>query len=140
MESFLKWAFFRKKQELYKLVSRKRNGSRFWPLNRWKLFLHADSRYLPIPQKIALASFYPLHKKSRRSQSLNEVYNHFCEFKIFGGHFLTPTKVSEWPWITKRGLFALTFTSTGRYLSSLTLPVYLLHPILEQRKKASWKW
>ena len=27
------------------------------------------------------------------------------------------------------GLFALAFTSTGRYLSSVTLPVYLLHPM-----------
>ena len=113
---------------IYKFVSEKWNGFRFWPLNRWKLFLHADSRYLSIPQKIALASFYPLHKKSRRSQSLNELYNHFCEFQIFGGHFLTPTKESEWPRMAKMGLFALAFTSTGRYLSSVTLPVYLLHP------------
>ena len=120
---------FPKQEELYKLASRKRNGSRFWPLNRWKLFLHADSRYLSIPQKIALASFYPLHKKSRRSQSLNELYNRFCEFQIFGGHFLTPTKESEWPKMAKMDLFALAFTSTGRYLSSVTLPVYLLHPI-----------
>ena len=97
-------------------------------INRWKLFLHADSRYLSIPQKIALASFYPLHKKSRRSQSLNELYNRFCEFQIFGGHFLTPTKESEWPRMVKMDLFASAFTSTGRYLSSVTLPVYLLHP------------
>ena len=70
---------------------------------------------LPIPQKIVLASFCPLR---------------FCEFQIFGGHFLTPTKESEQPRMAKMGLFALAFTSTGRYLSSVTLPVYLLHPNL----------
>ena len=62
---------------------------------------HADSRYLPVLQKIALASFYPLHKKSRRSQSLNELYNHFCEFsKVI---FSRPQKSQsgpEWPkWV-----------------------------------------
>ena len=127
--NFFEMKLVPKKEELYKPASRKHYGSQFRPLNRWKLFFHADSRYLPIPQKIALASFYPLHKKSWRSQSLNELYNHFCEFQIFGGHFLTPTKESEWPRMAKMGLFALAFTSTGRYLSSVTLPVYLLHPM-----------
>ena len=44
---------------------------------------------------------------------------------------------SELPRMVKMDLFASAFTSTGRYLSSVTLPVYLLHPILLFENKVS---
>ena len=121
-EAFLKNSF------IYRLASKKWNGFQFKPLNRWNLFFQPGSRYLHIPQTITLASFYPLHKKSRRSQSLNELYKHFCEFQIFEVHFLVHTKKSERPRMVKMGLFASTFSSDGRYSPFLTLVVYLPHP------------
>jgi len=45
-----------------------------------------------------------------------------------------PTKESEWPRMAKMGPFALAFTSTGQYLKSVTLPVYLLHPRYHREK------
>ena len=90
------------------------------------------SRYIAIPQKIALASFYPLQLKSRRSQSLKELSNQFCEIQNFEIHFITPTKESERPRVAKMGLFAYTFTSIGQNWSTVKLPVYLPHPTLER--------
>ena len=79
-------------------------------------------------QKIALASCYPLHKKSRRSQSPNQLYNQFCKFQIFKDFFLMPRKESETPKMAKMDLFQYTLTSAGQYLSSVKLPVSMPHP------------
>ena len=50
--------------------------------------------YAKRPILAFLASLYPLHIKSRRSQSVKELYDQFCEFQNFYNHFLKPTKES----------------------------------------------
>ena len=112
--SFLETSFFWKKEELYKWVSNKCNGSQFWPFNWWNLFFHAGKTSGHIPQKIAQVSFYRLHKKSQRSLFLYSFFNHFSKFRIFEDFFLTPIKESERSRIAKRVLFGWPFTPTGR--------------------------
>ena len=68
----------------------------FYPC--WKFFVHVGNSYSYIPTN---ALFY--------------IYNQFCEFQNFEGHFLAPTKESEKPEIAKTGLSAETFNLISKY-------------------------